>query len=94
MKSFIIFALFFLSVFTPSLTASESKYSETIAVLQESYNGEVMANRKYLAYAQKAESENYPNIAYLFIIFCMSDTWLYYDRDPKRYLSDMPGPDF
>jgi len=66
MKSLIISTLILLSSFSLSFAASKSKYPETMGVLQESYNGEILANRKYLAYAKKAESENYPNIAYLF----------------------------
>lgn len=73
MKSLVISVLILLSSFSISFAASESKYSETTDVLQESYNGEVMANRKYLAYAKKAESENYPNIAYLFISLASSE---------------------
>ncbi len=45
---------------------AESEYPETIAVLQEIYQGEVQAHRRYITSAQKADSEEYPNIAQLF----------------------------
>ncbi|MCX8012604.1 MAG: rubrerythrin family protein, partial [Desulfobacterota bacterium] len=34
--------------------------------LKEAFAGESQANRKYLAFAQKAEAEGYPQIAKLF----------------------------
>jgi len=40
--------------------------SKTLKNLQESFAGESQANRKYTAYAQKAEADGYPQIAKLF----------------------------
>lgn len=51
----------------------DSKYPETIAVLQESYNSEVAAYRKYFAYAKRAQEEKYPSIAYLFMSLAISE---------------------
>lgn len=53
--------------------AADLNYPETIAVLQESYNSEIIANRKYLAYAEKADTEDYSNIAYLFKTLASSE---------------------
>ena len=40
--------------------------SKTNENLQDAFAGESQANRKYLAFAKKADQENYPNIAKLF----------------------------
>jgi len=48
----------------PSVTA-QSKYSETITVMQAVYSGELLAHARYLAIAAKALEEKYPHIAYL-----------------------------
>jgi len=56
-----------------SFAEVDSKYPETIAVLQESYNGEVAAYRQYFAYAKRAQEEKYPSIAYLFISLASSE---------------------
>lgn len=40
--------------------------SKTLEDLQAAFAGESQANRKYTAYAQKAEAEGYPQIARLF----------------------------
>lgn len=40
--------------------------SETIDCLLEAFAGESQANRKYLAFAEKAEKEGYPQVARLF----------------------------
>ena len=42
--------------------------------LDEAFSGESQANRRYLAYAKKAESEGYPNIARLFRTIAESET--------------------
>jgi rubrerythrin len=39
---------------------------KTIKCLQEAFAGESQANRKYLAFAEKADKEGYPQIAKLF----------------------------
>lgn len=48
------------------LSYAQLSYSETIAVLAESHNGEVQAMRNYSSFAKTAEKDNYANIAYLF----------------------------
>lgn len=40
--------------------------SETLEALKTAFAGESQANRKYLAYAKKADEEGYPQIARLF----------------------------
>ncbi len=42
--------------------------------LEEAFTGESKANRKYLAYARKADAEGYPNIARLFRAVAESET--------------------
>ncbi len=44
----------------------EIMMSKTQENLQEAFAGESQANRKYLAFAQKADKENFPHIAKLF----------------------------
>jgi rubrerythrin len=48
------------------MSTSEKKVSEAFAGLQEAFAGESQANRKYLAFAQKADSEGYPQVARMF----------------------------
>jgi rubrerythrin len=45
---------------------SEKNVSKAFAGLQEAFAGESQANRKYLAFAQKADSEGYPQVARMF----------------------------
>jgi hypothetical protein len=61
------FILCVLIVFIPmALIHAQSNYPEAIGVLQTAYQNEIQAHFAYLAYAEKAVSENYPNIAHLF----------------------------
>ncbi|MBN2415296.1 rubrerythrin family protein [bacterium] len=46
----------------------------TMDNLKEAFAGESQANRKYLAYARKAESEGYPQIAKLFRAAAAAET--------------------
>lgn len=48
--------------------------SKTMENLQSAFAGESQANRKYLAYAQKAEDEGYPQIAKLFRAVAAAET--------------------
>jgi rubrerythrin len=66
---------------------AQSKYPKTVYTLQERYRDEVHAVHKYLAYAQQALSEDYPNIAYLFVTFAASES--VHARNFKRLLSDL-----
>lgn len=52
---------------------SYSRYPLTIDILKEAYLAEMIASKNYEGYCQKALSENYPNIAYLFFAFSISE---------------------
>lgn len=53
---------------------AQSRYSETILVLQTLYQDEIQAMHNYLAYAEKAAAEKYPNIAKLFRSLAASES--------------------
>jgi rubrerythrin len=76
--------LFFIPTF---FVCAQSKYPKTVYALQERYTDEIHAVHKYLAYAQKALSEEYPNIAYLFVSFAASES--VHARNFKKLLSDL-----
>ena len=82
-------AMVIISIFYLLLAAvgAQSRYPETISVLQTLYQDEVQASRNYQAYAQKAVSENYPNIAKLFISIATSES--IHAKNFKRILTDM-----
>jgi rubrerythrin len=78
---------------------AQSKYPKTIDALQERYGDEVHGIHEYLACARKALSEDYPNIAYLFVGLSASES--VHARNFKKLLSDLgvevkeiPKPDF
>jgi rubrerythrin len=48
------------------LNKKEEIMSQTTKNLQEAFAGESQANRKYLAFAKKADQEGYPQVAKLF----------------------------
>jgi rubrerythrin len=48
------------------MSVTEKNVSKAFAGLQEAFAGESQANRKYLAFAQKADSEGYPQVARMF----------------------------
>ena len=58
-----------------------------MAVLQTAYQNEIQAHVSYQAYAQKALSENYPNIAHLFVALASSES--IHARNFKQCLSDL-----
>ncbi len=62
-------------------------YAKTIAALQQRYIDEVTAHRTYIAYAQRAEEEKYPNIAHLFRGLAASEG--VHARNFKKLLSDL-----
>ena len=66
----------FIGIFTllGPLVNAQSEYNETISVLQSLYLDEMQALHNYQAYAKKAVSENYPNIAKLFITIAASES--------------------
>jgi rubrerythrin len=69
-----------------SSAVSQSKYPETIHVLQEVYGREIQAHLTYLAYAQKAISEDSPNIAHL--LFALAASEAIHARNFRQILSD------
>ena len=66
-----------LSVLTASSTENKSENHErlpiTIAVLRAAFEAEMVASQNYVAYSRKAAEEKYPNIAYLFQAFSVSE---------------------
>jgi rubrerythrin len=52
---------------------AQPRYPKTISVLKMAYEGEIRAFHTYMAYAQKANSESYPNIANLFVALATSE---------------------
>jgi len=70
---------------TVSINA-QVRYPETISALQILYQDEVQAHNNYQAYAKKAKSEKYPNIAKLFIALATSES--IHARNFKKILSD------
>jgi rubrerythrin len=80
-KFFYIFAS--LSFFYPlSIVAASSRENKlekndrfpiTIAVLKSAYISEKLASEHYVGYSRKAVEEKYPNIAYLFSAFAVSE---------------------
>jgi len=82
------FIVFFLTFpILVSFANAQSRYPETIAVLQIAYRSEIQANLAYMAYAQKAISENYPNIGHLFVSLATSES--IHARNFKKLLSDL-----
>jgi len=68
------FVVFFLTLTIVSFGSAQPKYPETISALLSAYQNETGAYLNYLSYAQTAKSENYPNLAYLFISFAASES--------------------
>jgi rubrerythrin len=68
------------------LIQAQTKYPETVSTLQSAYNNEIQASQNYMAYAQKAKSENYPNLSYLFVSFAASEA--IHARNFKEILSN------
>ena len=66
---------------------AQIKHPETINVLQTVYRDEIRAHLTYLAYAQEAISENYPNIAHLFVSLATSES--IHARNFKQLLIDL-----
>ncbi|MGD2037156.1 MAG: rubrerythrin family protein [Desulfobacterales bacterium] len=68
--------LVMMSIFSLSASAvsAQSEYDETISVLQLLYQDEMQALHNYRAFAKKAVSEKYPNIAKLFMTIAASES--------------------
>jgi rubrerythrin len=70
---------FFYPLSTVIASSSEIKpekndrFPITVAVLQAAYEAERMASEHYMDYSRKAVEEKYPNIAYLFSAFAVSE---------------------
>ncbi len=69
--SIILISIF--SLFGPAASA-QSEYNETISILQSLHQDEIQAMNNYQAYAQKAVSQKYPNIAKLFMTLAASES--------------------
>jgi len=69
----------------------EGPYPLTIKILNGAYQAEMSANRHYDAYCRKALAEKYPNIAYLFYAFGVSE---YTHARNYRKLVDKMGVHF
>jgi hypothetical protein len=76
MIPFQIVMIGFIILFSIPSAVPQSKYPETVAALQIAYGNEMQAHLNYLAYARKANLENYPNMAYLFCGFAASE-WIH-----------------
>jgi len=70
-----------------SIVVAQIKYPETINIIQTVYRNEIQTHLTYLAYAQKAISENYPNIAHLFVSLATSES--IHARNFKQLLIDL-----
>lgn len=81
---YLLVLLFFIPAF---FVGAQSKYPKTVYALQERYTDEIHAVHKYLACAQKALSEDYPHIAYLFVSFAASES--VHARNFKGLLCDL-----
>jgi len=62
-----------LAPFCAAGTPPAEQYPQTIQALQERYADEVIAHRKYAAYAKHADTEGYPAIAHLFRALAASE---------------------
>ena len=73
--------------FLLAAVSAQLRYPETISVLQILYQDEVQAFNDYKAYAKRAASEKYPNIAKLFMTLATSES--IHARNFKKVLSDI-----
>jgi rubrerythrin len=70
-----LFALSSIVLCPGAFVHAQQKYSETILALQMAYASELQAHLNYLRYAEKARSDHYPAIAYLFTSFATSESF-------------------
>ena len=73
--------------FLLAAVSAQLRYPETISVLQILYQDEVQAFNDYKAYAKRAASEKYPNIAKLFMTLATSES--IHARNFEKVLSDI-----
>ncbi len=69
--SMVLMGIFFLC---GASVNAQSDYKETISVLQSLHQDEMQAMHNYQAYAKKAVSQKYPNIAKLFMTLAASES--------------------
>jgi rubrerythrin len=79
-----------IAFFRVPLIDTQSKYSETIAVLQSPYKSKIQAYHNYLSYAEKAKLENYPGLTNFFYSFAISE--LVHALNFKQVLSVLGVP--
>ncbi|OGP90489.1 MAG: hypothetical protein A2157_12685 [Deltaproteobacteria bacterium RBG_16_47_11] len=63
-----------IAFFRVTFIDAQSKYSQTVAVLQRAYINEIQAHLNYLSYAEKAKLEDYPGLSYFFSFFAMAES--------------------
>jgi rubrerythrin len=67
----------FLFSFQKNAPASETHphivYPNTISILKQAFNSEMTAHKHYVGYTERAMVEKYPNIAYMFKAFSLSE---------------------
>jgi rubrerythrin len=85
--SYILYFYFFILVVSVISVGAQANYPETISVLCTAYQNEMTAFRAYIAYAEKAESEGYPNTAKLFMAIGNSES--IHARNFKRILTEL-----
>lgn len=66
---------------------AQSPYPETVSGLKRVFIKESMAQKRYMAFSEKAKSENYPNISRLFVAIATSES--IHARNMKKVLSDL-----
>jgi rubrerythrin len=49
------------------------RYPSTLLTLKQAYECEIIAHRHYVRYVEKALADKYPNIAYMFLAFSVSE---------------------
>jgi hypothetical protein len=86
MKGFILIISGLIFLLQSSFVAAQSNYPTTTSILQTLYYDELQDHLTYMAYAQKALSENYPNIAYLFVTLASSE--FIHAQNYRKVLSD------
>ncbi len=64
-------------------------YFNTILILNQAFNAEMIAHKSYLGYIEKALVENHPNIAYMFHAFSFSEK--IHADNYERIISNLGG---
>jgi rubrerythrin len=74
-------------VFALAGEGEQAQFQKTIEALQQRYADEIIAHLKYNTYVERAEEEEYPNIAHLFRSLAASEA--IHARNFKRILNDL-----